>query len=419
MDFELSPRVEELRDRVREFMQEHVYSVELEALRAVDDEVAPGTPYPEILLDIRARAREEGLWNLFMPDERYGAGLSNAEYGVLCEEMGRSPAIAPMAFNCSAPDTGNMEILAEHGTEEQRQRWLDPLLEGEIRSCFSMTEPEVSGSDPTTLRTEAVLEDGEWVINGHKWFTSGAVGASVAIVMCVTDPDAHPYARASMILVPLDNPGFDLVRPVSVMGHDGGPGHCEIRYEDCRVPESSLLGERGAGFVIAQDRLGPGRIHHCMRAIGTAERAIEMMCQRANSRETFGGKLADKQFIQDFIAKSRMETNQARLLTVHAAWKMDTAGKRAARQEISMIKVVAANVVMDVLDRAIQVHGALGMSDDTPLAGMWRFSRMLKVADGPDEVHKMVIARRELNRAAKRAQGEQAAPEPAAARAAS
>jgi acyl-CoA dehydrogenase len=417
MDFELSPRVEDLRDRVREFMHEHVYPVELEALRAVDDEVAPGTPYPEILLDVRARAREEGLWNLFMPDERYGAGLSNAEYGVLCEEMGRSPAIAPMAFNCSAPDTGNMEILAEHGTEEQRERWLDPLLEGEIRSCFSMTEPEVSGSDPTTLRTEAVLEDGEWVINGHKWFTSGAVGASVAIVMCVTDPDAHPYARASMILVPLDNPGFDLVRPVSVMGHDGGPGHCEIRYEDCRVPESSLLGERGAGFVIAQDRLGPGRIHHCMRAIGTAERAIEMMCERANSRETFGGKLADKQFIQDFIAKSRMETDQARLLTLHAAWKMDTAGKRAARQDISMIKVVAANVVMDVLDRAIQVHGALGMSDDTPLAGMWRFSRMLKVADGPDEVHKMVIARRELNRAAKQAQAEagEAEPEPAKA----
>jgi acyl-CoA dehydrogenase len=417
MDFELSPRVEELRDRVREFMHEHVYPVELEALRALDDEVAPGTPYPDVLLEVRARAREEGLWNLFMPDERYGAGLSNAEYGVLCEEMGRSPAIAPMAFNCSAPDTGNMEILAEHGTNEQRERWLDPLLEGEIRSCFSMTEPEVSGSDPTTLRTEAALDHGEWVINGHKWFTSGAVGASVAIVMCVTDPDAHPYARASMILVPLDNPGFELVRPVSVMGHDGGPGHCEIRYEDCRVPESSLLGERGAGFVIAQDRLGPGRIHHCMRAIGTAERAIEMMCERANSRETFGGKLADKQFIQDFIAKSRMETDQARLLTLLAAWKMDTQGKRAARQEISMIKVVAANVVMDVLDRAIQVHGALGMSDDTPLAGMWRFSRMLKVADGPDEVHKMVIARRELNRAAKRAQeqGEEAEPEPAQA----
>jgi len=415
MEFEPSPRVEELRGRVREFMDEHVYPVELDALRALDDEVAPGVPYPEVLTELRARAREDGLWNLFMPDERYGAGLTNAEYGVLCEEMGRSAAIAPMVFNCSAPDTGNMEILAEHGTDEQRDRWLDPLLEGEIRSCFSMTEPEVSGSDPTTLRTEAVLDGGEWVINGHKWFTSGAVGASVAIVMCVTEPEGHPYGRASMILVPVDNPGFDLVRPVPVMGHDGGPGHCEIRYEDCRVPEANLLGERGAGFVIAQDRLGPGRIHHCMRAIGTAERAIDMMCKRANERETFGEKLAEKQFIQDFIAKSRMETDQARLLTLYAAWKMDTAGKRAARQEISMIKVVAANVVMDVLDRAIQVHGALGMSDDTPLAGMWRFSRMLKVADGPDEVHKMVIARRELNRAAKRAQEEPGEPEPARA----
>jgi len=407
MDFELSPRVEELRDRVREFMHEYVYPVEPEATRALDAEVAPGTPYPEILIEVRERAKADGLWNLFMPDERYGAGLSNGEYAVLCEEMGRSPAIAPMAFNCSAPDTGNMEILAEHGTDEQRERWLDPLLEGEIRSCFSMTEPEVSGSDPTTLRTEAVLDGDEWVINGHKWFTSGAVGAAVAIVMCVTESEAPPYARASMILVPVDNPGFDLVRPVPVMGHDGGPGHCEILYEDCRVPEANLLGERGGGFVIAQDRLGPGRIHHCMRAIGTAERAIEMMCRRANERETFGGKLADKQFVQDFIAKSRMQTDQARLLTLLAAWKMDTAGKRAARQEISMIKVVAANVVMDVLDRAIQVHGALGMSDDTPLAGMWRFSRMLKVADGPDEVHKMVIARRELGRWAKRVEEEQ------------
>src|SRR5256714_7690982 len=358
-------------------MEENVYPVEREALRALDAEVGPGTPYPQILVDIRARAREAGLWNLFMPDERYGAGLTNWEYGVICEEMGRSPAVAPMAFNCSAPDTGNMEILAEHGTDEQRAQWLEPLLEGDIRSCFSMTEPEVSGSDPTTLRTRAELVDGEWVLNGHKWFTSGAVGASVAIVMCVTDPDAHQYARASMILVPIDNPGFNLIRPVPVMGHDGGPGHCEIRYEDCRVPETSLLGARQAGFVIAQDRLGPGRIHHCMRAIGTCERAIEMMCRRANTREAFGGKLADKQFIQDFIAKSRMEVEQARLLTLMAAWKMDTQGKREARREISMIKVVAANVVMDVLDRAIQVHGALGMSDDTPLAGMWRFSRML------------------------------------------
>jgi acyl-CoA dehydrogenase len=283
-----------------------------------------------------------------------------------------------------------------------------------------MTEPEVAGSDPTTLRTQAVLDGDEWVINGHKWFTSGAVGASLAIVMCVTDPDAPPYARASMICVPVDNPGFNLIRPVPVMGHDGGPGHCEIRYEDCRVPADSLLGPQGAGFVIAQDRLGPGRIHHCMRAIGTAERAIEMMCRRANERESFGGKLAEKQFVQDFIAKSRMETDQARLLTLNAAWQMDTEGKRAARQAISMIKVVAANVVMDVLDRAIQVHGALGMSDDTPLAGMWRFSRMLKVADGPDEVHKMVVARRELNRWAKRAEAEREGaetPEPEPAKA--
>ena len=413
MDFDLSPRTIELRDRIRGFLDEHVFPVEIEAMRALDEEVAPGVPYPEILVEIRDRARGDGLWNLFMPDERYGAGLTNWEYAALCEEMGRSPAIAPMAFNCSAPDTGNTEILAEHGTDEQRERWLQPLLDGEIRSCFSMTEPEVSGSDPTTLRTRAELDGDEWVIDGHKWFTSGAVGASLAIAMVVTDPDAHPYARASMILVPTDNPGFDLVRPVPVMGHSGGPGHCEIRYEDCRVPAANLLGPRGAGFVIAQDRLGPGRIHHCMRAIGTAERAIEMMCRRASERESFGSKLADKQFVQDFVAKSRMEVDQARLLTMLAAWKMDTAGKRAARQEISMIKVVAANMVMDVLDRAIQVHGSLGMSDDTPLAWMWRFSRMLRVADGPDEVHKMVIARREINRWSKAdevAAGDGAAP---------
>src|ERR671936_277258 len=343
MDFSPSPRVEELRERIGAFLDEHVYSVELEALRALDEEVGPGVPYPQIIVEIRERAKAEGLWNLFMPDEEYGTGLTNWEYGLLCEEMGRSPALAPMAFNCSAPDTGNMEILAEHGSDEQKQRWLERLLDGQIRSCFSMTEPEVSGSDPTTLRTRAELDGDEWVINGHKWFTSGAVGAELAIAMVVTDPDAHPYARASMILVPTDNPGFHLVRPVSVMGHSGGPGHCEIRYEDCRVPASNLLAERGAGFVIAQDRLGPGRIHHCMRAIGTAERAIELMCRRANEREAFGGKLAEKQFIQDFIARSRMEVDQARLLTLYAAWKMDTAGKRAARQEISMIKVVAAN----------------------------------------------------------------------------
>lgn len=406
MDFTPTPRVEELLGKVRAFMDERVYPIEAEAMAALDRDVKPGVAYPDQILELREAARKEGLWNLFMPDERFGPGLENWEYALLCEEMGRSPVVAPMAFNCAAPDTGNMEILAEHGTDEQRERFLLPVAEGDSRSCFSMTEPEVAGSDPTLLQTQAELIDGEWVINGHKWYTSGAVGADFAIVMCVTEPEGHPYGRASMIVVPVDSPGFDLVRRIPVMGHDEGPGHCEIRYEDCRVPEGNLLGERGGGFVIAQDRLGPGRIHHCMRAIGTAERAVEMMCDHANTREAFGGPLGEKQFVQDFIAKSRMEVDQARLLTLHAAWKMDHEGKRRARQEISMIKVVAANMVMDVLDRAIQVHGGLGMSDDTPLASMWRFSRMLKVADGPDEVHKMVIARRELHRAAKRASGE-------------
>jgi acyl-CoA dehydrogenase len=361
------------------------------------DTIRPGVPYPAALLPLRARAKAEGLWNLFLPDERYGAGLTNWEYGVLCEMMGRS-LIAPAVFNCAAPDTGNIEILAEFASEEQKRRWLVPLLEGEIRSCFSMTEPEVAGSDPTLLRTRAVRDGEHWVINGHKWFTSGAVGASLAIVMAVTDPDAAPHLRASMILVPLDAPGFNLVRAVPVMGHTGGGGHCEILYEDCRVPAANLLGPQGAGFLIAQARLGPGRIHHCMRAIGVAERALEMMCRRANSRVAFGTPLGEKQFVQEMIATSRMEIDQARLLTLYAAWKMDTVGKKEARQEISMIKVVAANVVMQVLDRAIQVHGALGVSDDIPLARMWRDLRMLRLADGPDEVHKQVIARRELRR---------------------
>ncbi|MGI8631553.1 MAG: acyl-CoA dehydrogenase family protein [Solirubrobacterales bacterium] len=398
MDFTPTDRVSRLLEEVRQFMDAHVYPVEAEAMGALDREVATGVPYPEILIEIRARARAEGLWNLFLHDEHHGPGLINAEYGMLCEEMGRSPVIAPMAFNCAAPDTGNTEILAEHGTDHHTEQWLGPLLEGTIRSCFSMTEPDVAGSDPTTLQSRAERDGNQWVINGHKWYTSGAVGASLAIVMCVTDPDAPPYARASMICVPTDSPGFDLVRPIPVMGHAAGPGHCEIRYRDCRVPAENLLGGEGKGFDIAQDRLGPGRIHHCMRAIGTAERAIELMCRRANEREAFGGPLADKQFIQDFVARSRMEVDQARLLTLHAAWKMDTEGKRAARQQISMIKVVAANMVMDVLDRAIQTHGSHGMSDDLPLAAMWRFSRMLRIADGPDEVHKMVVARRELNR---------------------
>jgi len=261
-----------------------------------------------------------------------------------------------------------------------------------------MTEPNTSGSDPTGLVSRAELDGDEWLINGHKWFTSGYNGASLAIAMLTTDPDAAPHKRQSMILVPIDTPGFTGVRPVSVMGHDGGPGHWEVTYEDVRVPAANLLGERGAGFAIAQDRLGPGRIHHCMRAIGSAERAFELMCARAHEREAFGGRLAEKQFVQDFIAKSRMEIDSARLMVLHAAWKMDTEGKRAARQEISMIKVIAAQMHQEVLDRAMQVHGALGMSDDTPLSLMWRTGRWLRIADGPDEVHKMVIALRELNR---------------------
>jgi acyl-CoA dehydrogenase len=398
VDFAPSPEIEALRERVRGFIADHVDPVEEEALRALDEEVGPGVPYPRILVELRERAKAEGLWNLFLPHAEHGPGLSNLDYGLLCEDMGRN-LVAPMVFNCSAPDTGNMEILAEHATPQQRERWLAPLLEGETRSCFSMTEPGTAGSDPTGLETRAVLDGDEWVIDGHKWYTSGANGAAVAIAMVVTEPDAPPHKRASMLLVSTDAPGFNPVRPVSVMGHDGGPGHWEVRYEGCRVPADSLLGERGQGFVIAQDRLGPGRIHHCMRAIGGAERAFEMMCRRATERTAFGGSLGEKQFIQDFIARSRMEIDGARLMVLHAAWKMDTAGKRAARQEISMIKVVAANVFMDVLDRAIQVHGALGVSDDTPLALMWRQGRWLRLADGPDEVHKMVIALRELKRA--------------------
>src|SRR6059058_309439 len=380
MDFTPSPRVEELKARITDFMDRHVYPAE-PTIAAEIDLIRSGVPYPPSLVTVLLVGEEEGLWNLFLPDKEYGAGLTNWEYGILCELMGRSFA-APAAFNCAAPDTGNMEILAEFGSAEQKKRWLDPLLAGDIRSCFSMTEPEVAGSDPTLLRTRAVRDGKHWVINGHKWFTSGAIGASVAIVMTVTNPDNAPHLRASMILVPTDAPGFNLIRPVPVMGHAGGGGHCEIRYEDCRVPAENLLGPEGAGFMIAQARLGPGRIHHCMRAIGAAERALEMMCRRANTRVAFGGPLAEKQFVQDMIAMSRMEVDQARLLVLHAAWKMDTVGKKEARQEISMIKVVAANVCMNVLDRAIQVHGALGVSDDTPLAVMWRSLRMLRLADG-------------------------------------
>jgi len=394
MDFNPSKRVEELRAQLLEFMDSHIYPNEAQALEQ-SELVSRDVTFPPILKSLREKGKKTKLWNSFLPDEEYGQGLTNAEYGMLCEIMGRSP-IAPSAFNCAAPDTGNMEILAEFGSASQKKEWLAPLLNGEIRSCFSMTEPDNASSDPTGLKTRAVRDGDHYVLNGVKWFTSGAVGAKLAIVMVVTDPNAPPHRRASQILVPTDTPGFNLVRPVPVMGHTGGGGHCEILYEDCRVPVTNLLGEEGGGFAIAQARLGPGRIHHCMRMIGGAERALEYMCQRANTRVAFGGPLAEKQFVQDFVALSRMEIDQARLMTLYAAWKMDTVGKKQARQEISMIKVIVANMYMHVLDRAIQVFGAAGVSDDYPLARMWRDGRSLRIADGPDEVHKQVIARREL-----------------------
>ena len=396
MDFEPSEKVQLLQTQLERFMHEYIYPAEPIAKEQIEHS---GDPHhePKVLEELKSRAKGLGLWNLFLPDAEYGAGLNNLEYAPLCEIMGRSP-LAPRAFNCAAPDTGNMEILAEFGTPEQKQRWLAPLLAGEIRSCFSMTEPEVSGADPTGLRTRADRDGDQYVINGHKWFTSGAVGARFAIVMAVTNPNAPPHQRQSQIIVPTDTPGFNLIRAVSVMGHAGGGGHCEIRYDDCRVPVTNCLGPESGGFMIAQARLGPGRIHHCMRAIGVAERAFEIRCRHANTRVAFGGPIGEKQFVQDWVATSRMEIDQARLLVLYAAWKMDRYGKHVARQEISMIKVVVPNMLMQVLDRAIQCLGSLGMSDDTPVAAMWREGRSLRIADGPDEVHKMVVARRELKR---------------------
>jgi acyl-CoA dehydrogenase len=396
MDFEYSDTTKQLLTQLERFMDDHVYPNE----RTYHEQwEAGGDPHgePPIMRELRGKAKGLGLWNLFLPDKEHGAGLTNLEYAPLCEVMGRSP-IAPRVFNCNAPDTGNMEILAEFGSPEQKEKWLRPMLEGEFRSCFSMTEPEVSGADPTGLRTRAERVGDEYVINGHKWYTSGAYGARFAIVMAVTNPDAPPHMRASQIIVPTDTPGFNLVRAVSVMGEAAHGGHCEIYYENCRVPVANRLGPEHSGFVIAQARLGPGRIHHCMRCIGAAERALEIMCRHANSRVAFGGVLAEKQFVQDWVAQSRMEIDQARLLVEKAAWKMDTYGKKDARQEISMIKVVVPNMMMAVLDRAIQCLGSLGMSDDTVVAGMWRHGRGMRIADGPDEVHKMVIARRELRR---------------------
>ena len=397
MEFAISEEGRIVEDQVLRMLNDDI--IPAEKRYAEEIKSTPNGEDPPVMKELRAKAKGLGLWNLYLPDQEWGAGLSNHDYSVLCEHMGRS-GLAPRVFNCQAPDTGNAEILAEFGSDEQKERWLKPLLEGEIRSCFSMTEPEVSGADPTGLRTTAVRDGDEWVINGLKWFTSGAVGAAFAIVMVVTNPDGAPHERASMIVVPTDAPGFNLIRSVPVMGHSGGGGHCEIRYENCRVPADALLGPEHGGFMIAQARLGPGRIHHCMRAIGMAERGFEIMCRHANNRDIAGTLLRDKQIVQDWIATSRMEIDQARLLTQYAAWKMDKVGKKEARQELSMVKVVVPNMMMQVLDRAIQSMGALGVSDDTPVAAMWRNGRALRIADGPDEAylypHLLSAHRREI-----------------------
>src|SRR5713226_596766 len=399
MDFAFSPKVQELQARLLDFMDTHVYAAEpvcREQIRAGGDPHA----YPPVMEELKAEARRRGLWNLFLPDERWGAGLSNLEYAPLAEISGRSPGIAPEAMNCSAPDTGNMEILAQFGSPEQQERWLKPLLEGKIRSCFAMTEPDVASSDATNIRSRIERDGDSYIINGRKWWTSGAMShrCKVAIFMGVTNPEADPHHRQSMILVPLNMPGVTIVRGLPVFGYRLGGGDAEITFEDARVPVENLLGEEGSGFAIAQARLGPGRIHHCMRAIGMAERAFDLMCRRAIGRTAFGTELARQGVIQNWIAESRMEIGQARLLVLKTAWLMDTVGKEGARIEISAIKVIAPRVATRVIDRAIQVHGAAGVSEDTPLAELYAAARTLRIADGPDEVHSMVIARRELKR---------------------
>ena len=398
MDFEFSARSLELQDRLREFVETHVDP----AGPVYQEQVAAsGDPHfhPPVMEELKEEARRRGLWNLFLPNDKWGAGLSNLDYAPLCEMMGRSLLTAE-ATNCAAPDTGNMEILSEFGTAEQQDEWLVPLLEGRIRSCFAMTEPWVASSDATNIQSRIERDGDDYVVNAHKWWTSGAASdrCRVAILLGVSDPNADPYHRHSMILVPFDTPGVKVVRTLPVFGHDAGGGHCETLYEDVRLPASSILGEEGGGFAIAQARLGPGRIHHCMRAIGLAERALELMCQRAWMRTPFGKPLAEQGLVQDRVAESRIEIEQARLLTLKAAWLMDTVGNKGARFEIAAIKVVAARVATTVIDRAIQLFGGAGVSDDWPLAAMYTHARTLHLVDGPDEVHKQQIARRELRK---------------------
>jgi acyl-CoA dehydrogenase len=396
MDFEPSQRCREFKERLTAFMDEHVYPAEELYERQLRES---GDPHhqPAIMEELKARAREAGLWNMFLPNEEHGAGLSNSDYAPLAEILGRSH-IASEACNCSAPDTGNMEVLHQFGSDEQKQRWLTPLLEGEIRSAFAMTEPGVASSDATNVALSIERDGDEYVLNGRKWWITNVFHphCKIMIVMGKTQPDAPTYTQQSQVLVPLDTPGVTVVRNLPVFGYVDQDGHGEIDFEDVRVPVANVISKEGDGFMIAQARLGPGRIHHCMRAIGAAERALEQMCRRAVSRVTFGKPLATRGNVLDWIAESRIEIEMARLLTLKAAWMMDTVGNRHARTEIAAIKVAAPNVALKVLDRAIQVHGGGGVSDDFGLASAYAHLRTLRLADGPDEVHKLSIARREL-----------------------
>lgn len=398
MDFGYSPKVKELRERVDAFMQEHVFPAEATFHQQVNegDRWQPTA----IVEELKEKARAADLWNLFLPESELGAGLTNLEYAPLAELMGRS-GLASEAFNCSAPDTGNMEVLVRYGSEEHKKQWLEPLLAGEIRSCFGMTEPGVASSDATNMQANARREGDEWVINGRKWWTSGACDprCKVMIFMGLTNPDAPRHQQHSMILVPMDAPGLKVLRPLPVFGYDDAPhGHAEVLLENVRVPYSNVLLGEGRGFEIAQGRLGPGRIHHCMRSIGAAERALELMCRRSVEREAFGRRLAQLGGNIDLIAESRIEINQARLLTLNAAYMMDTVGNKIAKSEIAQIKVAAPNVALRVIDRAIQMHGGAGVSEDTPLAHMYAMQRTLRLADGPDEVHRASIGKIELGR---------------------